>query len=120
MIQTEFANKLDYKNGKMNKYKFISEYCGKYKILFNVSPNVFYPKPKVSSKVVKIELIKQTINYQNLDCFLKIFFVNKRKKIKSNKNIKILIDETLANKRYEDLTYAEILDIYKRFNFSLS
>ena len=35
-----------------------------------------------------------------------------------NKNINILIDETIANKRYEDLKYIEILDIYKRFNFS--
>ena len=54
MIQSELADKLDYNAGKMNKYKFISEYCGKYKILFNVSPNVFYPKPKVNSKVVKL------------------------------------------------------------------
>ena len=28
MIQSELAEKLDYNNGKMNKYKFISEYCG--------------------------------------------------------------------------------------------
>ena len=118
MIQSELAEKLNYKIGKMNKYKFISEYCGKYEILFNVSPNVFYPKPKVNSKVVKFELIKQNINSKNLDCFLNKFFVNKRKKIKSNKNIKILIDEKIADKRYEDLKYLEILDIYKRFNFS--
>ena len=120
MIQSELADKLDYKIGKMNKYKFISEYCGRLKILFKVSPNVFYPKPKVNSKVIKFELIKQNINSQNLDYFLSIFFINKRKKIKSNKNIKILINETIANKRYEDLTYTEILDIYKRFNFSFS
>jgi len=118
MIQSELADKLNYNNGKMNKYKFICKYCGRYKILFNVSPNVFYPKPKVNSKVVKFELIKQNINSKNLDCFLNKFFVNKRKKIKSNKNIKILIDEKIADKRYEDLEYLEILDIYKRFNFS--
>ena len=118
MIQSELADKLDYKSGKMNKYKFISEYCGRYKILFNVSQNVFYPKPKVNSKVVKFELIKQNINANNLDFFLNIFFINKRKKIKSNKNLKIIIDEIIANKRYEDLKYNEILDIYKRFNFS--
>ena len=43
---------------------------------------------------------------------------NKRKKIKSNRKINMLIDESIANKRYEDLKYIEILDIYKRFNFS--
>ena len=119
MIQSELADKLNYNRGKMNKYKFISEYCGIYKILFNVSPNVFYPKPKVNSKVVKFILKKENIDTKKLDYFLNTFFINKRKKIKSNKNINILIDEAIANKRYEDLTYVEILDIYKRFNFSL-
>ena len=119
MIQSELAEKLDYKKGKMNKYKFISKYCGEYKILFNVSPNVFYPRPKVFSKVIKFELTKKNINSKNLDYFINIFFINKRKKIKSNKNIKIVIDQTIANKRYEDLKYDEILNVYKRFNFSL-
>ena len=118
MIQSELADKLDYNTSKMNKYKFISEYCGTYKILFNVSPNVFYPKPKVNSKVVKFILKKKNIHAENLDYFLNAFFINKRKKIKSNKNINIFIDETIANKRYEDLKYIEILDIYERFNFS--
>jgi 16S rRNA (adenine1518-N6/adenine1519-N6)-dimethyltransferase len=119
MIQSELADKFNYKTGKMNKYKFIAEYCGKYKILFNVSPNVFYPKPKVSSKVIKFQLISKNINSQNLDYFLNIFFINKRKKIKSNKNIKMILNSTIENKRYEDLKYSEILDIYKRFNFSI-
>jgi 16S rRNA (adenine1518-N6/adenine1519-N6)-dimethyltransferase len=120
MIQSELADKLNYKKGKMNKYKFISEYCGIYKILFKVSPNVFYPKPKVNSKIVKFELTKQNINTKNLDYFLKTFFINRRKKIKSNKSIINFIDEVVANKRYEDLKYPEILNIYKKFNFSCS
>tara|TARA_B100001059_G_scaffold102612_1_gene102339 strand:+ start:1171 stop:1908 length:738 start_codon:yes stop_codon:yes gene_type:complete len=118
MIQSELADKLDYKKGKMNKYKFLSEFCAEYKILFNVSPNVFYPKPKVNSKVIKFKLIKKKIETQKLDYFINAFFINKRKKIKSNKNIKIAINKTIVNKRYEDLKYTEILDVYKRFNFS--
>ena len=118
MIQSELADKLDYNEGKMNKYKFITQYCGNYKILFNVSPNVFYPKPKVNSKVVKFKLIKQNIDAQKLDYFISTFFINKRKKIKSNKNIVNFIDEKIINKRYEDLKYKEILNIYKKFNFS--
>ena len=118
MIQSELADKFDYNKGKMNKYKFISEYCGKFEILFDVSPNVFYPKPKVNSKVVKIKLFKQSIESQKLNFFLKTFFINRRKKIKSNKNITSLIDYKISNKRYEDLRYIEILEIYKSFNFS--
>ncbi len=120
MIQSELADKLNYKTGKMNKYKFLTEYCGEYKSLFNVSPNVFYPKPKVNSKVVRFTLIKKTINKKKLEYFLNTFFMNKRKKIKSNKNIKNLIDENIANKRFEDLKYTQILEIYKRFNFPVS
>ena len=39
MIQSELADKLDYKKCKMNKYKFVTEYCSTYQILFNVSNN---------------------------------------------------------------------------------
>ena len=120
MIQSELADKFNYNKGKMNKYKFISEYYSKYKILFNVSPNVFYPRPKVNSKVIKFELIKNKIDSKNLDYFINTFFINKRKKIKSNKKIKFLIDDAIVHKRYEDLKYSEILDFYKRFNFYLS
>jgi 16S rRNA (adenine1518-N6/adenine1519-N6)-dimethyltransferase len=120
MVQSELADKFDYKKGKMNKYKFISEYCGEYKILFNVSPNVFYPKPKVNSKVIKFKLIKRNIKKKNLDYFINIFFINKRKKIKSNKNFLKLINNEIMNSRYEDLKYNQILDIYKRFDFSVS
>ena len=119
MFQSEFADKLDYRSGKMSKYKFISKYCGRYNILFKVSPNAFYPKPKINSKVVKFELIKQNIDSKNLDYFILNFFSNKRKIIKSNKYFKNLIDKKIANKRYEDLKYNEILNIYKRFNFSV-
>ena len=119
MIQSELAEKFNYNKGKMNKYKFISEYCSKYKILFSVSPNVFSPKPKVNSNVVKFELIKQNIDFNNLDYFINRFFINKRKKIKSNTYIKNFLDLNIENKRYEDLKYNEILDIYEKFNFSI-
>ena len=105
---------------EMNKYKFLSQYCGNYEILFNVSPKVFYPKPKVNSKVVKFILNKKDINNEKLNLFVKLFFVNKRKKIKSNKYFAGIIDEKNINKRYEDLEYKEILSIYKRFNFNVS
>jgi len=120
MIQSELAEKFDYKKGKINKYKFISKYCGKYEILFDVSPNVFYPKPKVKSKVVKFILNKQNINKEKLDLFVNLFFLNKRKKIKSNKSFFNIIDEKIIDKRYEDLKYNDILNIYERFNFFVS
>ena len=120
MIQSELADKFNYKIGKMNKYKFLSKYCSKFEILFNVSPNVFYPKPKVKSKVVKFNLKSKNINIKNLELFVQLFFINKRKKIKSNKNFSKIIDNQFIEHRYEDLKYNDILKIYERFNFSIS
>ena len=48
-------NKFNWRK-KLNKYKFLCRYCTNYKIIFNVSSKVFFPKPKVQSKVVKFKL----------------------------------------------------------------
>ena len=120
MIQSELADKFNYNLRKMNKYKFICKFCCEYEILFNVSSNVFFPKPKVKSKVVKFDLIKKNINIKKLELFVKLFFINKRKKIKSNKNFLNKINSKFLNQRYEDLNYEEILEIYESFNFFIS
>jgi 16S rRNA A1518/A1519 N6-dimethyltransferase RsmA/KsgA/DIM1 with predicted DNA glycosylase/AP lyase activity len=118
MIQSELADKFNPKYGKMDKYKFLTNYCSTYKINFSVSNKVFFPKPKVSSKVVTFKLIKQKIDYEKIEFFFRFFFVNKRKKIKSNKFFSNKINSKYINYRYEDLHYNEILEIYKSFNFS--
>ena len=120
MIQSELADKFNLSNGKMNKYKFISKYCSEYEIKFSVSSNVFYPKPKVNSKVVKFLINKKNINIEKLDYFMKYFFINKRKKIKSNKYFINKVDKKYLNNRYEDLNYNNILEIYNGFKFSIS
>jgi 16S rRNA (adenine1518-N6/adenine1519-N6)-dimethyltransferase len=120
MIQSELAEKFNYEFGKMNKYKFLTQYCSDFEILFNVSSNVFYPKPKVNSKVVKFNLKNKDIDSEKLELFIKLFFINKRKKIKSNKNIINIINKKFYNYRYEDLSFEDILEIYESFNFFIS
>ena len=117
MIQSELAEKFNYEFGKMNKYKFLTQYCSDFEILFNVSSNVFYPKPKVNSKVVKFNLKNKDINSEKLELFIKLFFINKRKKIKSNKNLINIVNKKFYNYRYEDLSFEDILEIYESFNF---
>ena len=117
MIQKEMALKFDYSNGKMNKYKFLSEYCSNYKIKFNVSQNVFYPKPNVDSSLVHFKIKKQNININKLNYFLKNFFINKRKKIKSNKYFSNISSNKNKNLRFEDMKYPDILEIYNSFEF---
>jgi len=115
MIQSELADKFDFRKDKMNKYKFLNQYCSKYEKKFDVSPKVFYPRPNVKSKVVKFTLKKQKINHLKLENFIKLFFVNKRKIIKSNKKFSKIIETEKLNYRYEDLKFKEILEIYERF-----
>ena len=121
MIQSELADKLNYKKGKMNKYKFLSQKFGKFEVKFNVSANVFYPKPKVKSTVVLFKRNKNIDKDQErLKYFFNFFFINKRKKIKSNKYFKNNISNKYLNYRYEELNYQSLLDIYHRFKLPVS
>jgi len=119
MIQSELADKFNYKKGKLNKYNFISEYCSNYRLNFNVSSNVFYPKPKIKSKVVTFKFKNIDKETEKLEYFIKFFFINKRKKIKSNKYFSKFINIKFLDYRYEDLDYENVLEIYKSFKFSI-
>ena len=61
MIQKEVAQKFDYKLPNMNKYKFLTKIVSDFTKCFDVSPQVFIPKPKVYSTVVKFKLNKKKI-----------------------------------------------------------
>ena len=52
MLQKEVALKFDYNLPNMNKYKFLARIVSDFKICFNVSKNVFFPAPKVTSPMV--------------------------------------------------------------------
>ena len=115
MIQKELAIKFDYRKEKINKNKFIIKICSDYEILFDVSNKVFFPKPKVQSKLVEFKLKTNNIDQKKLLNFTKIIFGNKRKTIKNKiKNISSIKKEIL-NKRVEELNFNEILEIYKFF-----
>jgi 16S rRNA (adenine1518-N6/adenine1519-N6)-dimethyltransferase len=76
---------------------------------FNVSPNCFFPKPKVDSTVLhfipKKKVLPKIKNIENLEKITNLFFSNRRKMI--NKNIK---------KIFKD--YNEI-DLIKDLNINL-
>lgn len=113
MIQKEVAEKFKYyKNKKINKYNFFIKICTDYKIVFNVSNQVFYPKPKVDSSVVYFKIKNNLINKKNLLNFCNTIFINQRKKIKNNikydmKNLRLLkiIEQRVENTKIEDLLY---------------
>ena len=112
MLQKEVAEKYDYKKRKANKYKFFAKLCSEYEICFNISRNVFYPKPKIKSCIVKFKFFKNKINWEKVETFSKIIFSNRRKKISNKINLDTY-DKSIMDKRIEDLKIEEIIKIYK-------
>ena len=110
MVQKEVALKFDYNIKKMNKYKFLTKIVSNYKNCFDVSANVFLPKPKVTSSVVKFKIIKKNYSFDKANNFSKSIFKNVRKKIQNNLNINI--KHELLQKRVNQLSINELLDIY--------
>ncbi len=115
MIQKELAIKFDYRKEKINKYKFIIKICSDYEILFDVSNKVFFPRPKVKSKIVKFKLKNNNIEQKKLLNFTNIIFGHKRKTIKNKITNISSINKQIQNKRVEELNFNEILEIYKFF-----
>ncbi len=114
MIQKEVALKFDYNLPKMNKYKLYGKIISFYTRCFDVSPNVFIPKPKVNSSVVKFKLKKTKKDFDKLKKFSDIIFSNMRKKI-NNKFKNKVIPNDLSNKRVNELTINDMLKIYNFF-----
>ena len=113
MVQKEVSLKFDYNLPKMNKYKFITYLNAKYIRCFDISANVFYPKPKVKSSIVKFVIKNNQINFDKANKFSNIIFKNIRKKISNN--VDINVNKNILNKRVDKITLKELLILYNFF-----
>tara|TARA_B100000963_G_scaffold237386_1_gene207534 strand:- start:604 stop:1323 length:720 start_codon:yes stop_codon:yes gene_type:complete len=113
MIQKEMSLKFDYNLPKMNKYKFLTKVLSSYSRCFDVSPNVFFPKPNVNSTIVKFKFNKRIIDLKKANYFSTKIFKNVRKKIYNNLDINL--DNNLFNKRVNQLNIDELISIYDLF-----
>lgn len=113
MVQKEVSLKFDYNLPKMNKYKFMTYLNAQYFRCFDISKNVFYPKPKVKSSIVKFVIKNNKINFDKANNFSNIIFKNIRKKISNNININV--NNNILNKRVDKITLKELLIIYNFF-----
>ncbi len=113
MIQKEVSLKFDYNLDKMNKYKFLTKIVSNFTRCFDVSPNVFVPKPKVTSSIVRFEFSNEKIDWEKAYKFSNLIFKNVRKKISNNINMNH--QDKLFNKRVNELTIRELLYIYNFF-----
>ena len=91
MFQKELGEKIisKYPSKHYGRLSILSNYKLSVKNKFLVSPNCFYPKPKVNSMVIHFKPKKNCLfikDLNNLEKITNILFSNKRKMI--NKNIK--------------------------------
>lgn len=123
MVQSDFANRLTAKPDfeDYSALTLFSNFMSDIKLEFNVSKEVFYPVPKVSSSVISI--VPKNIDFQILNIFKsvsKTLFHNRRKNIKNNFlnspyiNIeKDKIDEILEKANIDKNLRGESLDMEK-------
>ena len=101
MFQKELGDKIMGKFSTTNygRLSIITNFRLKIMSSFLVSSNCFFPKPKVTSKVIHFRPKKYKIKINelsNLEKVTNIIFSNKRKMI--NKNLKKIIDPKKINK----------------------
>jgi len=129
MMQEEVAQRLTAKPNTKD-YGILSVFTQVYtkpKLLFRVSKNCFYPKPKVDSRVVNFEFTDELISKVSNEDFFRKFvrgaFGTRRKTLRNSlKNININVNELKIDfdftRRAENLSVIEFIelgnDIYNR------
>ena len=121
MIQKEVADKMNYVNKtKKNRLNLFIEVASRFNIEFNVSNNVFFPKPKISSSVISITPKKNlNINLNSFESFTREIFQYKRKKLSTVLKLKgkkiSLNNSGIYEKRAEDLLFSELMSVFNQF-----
>ena len=102
MFQKELGEKIlgKFRSKNYGRLSILTNYRLKVLSKFLVSPNCFFPKPKVKSIVIHFKPIKRDVdkikNINNLEKITNILFSNKRKMI--NKSIKKIIKDCKIQK----------------------
>jgi len=121
MIQKEVADKMNYVNKiKKNRLNLFIEVASRYNIEFDVSNNVFFPKPKINSSVITI-IPKNNlkIDLNKFESFTREIFQYKRKKLSTVLKLKekkiSLSNSDIYEKRAEDLILSELMSVFNQF-----
>ena len=128
MMQKEVAQRITGKPSTKdyNSLSVLIQYFTNAKMLFNVSPNCFYPAPEVESSVIEISRKEQIDNPAiNLEFFLKFnrnIFAQRRKTLMNNLQNAYKVDKKIFEDaltymnlpltvRAENLTVNQIVDL---------
>lgn len=116
MIQLEVAQRITAKKGNKN-YSILSVILNNFanvRLCFKVSPNVFIPKPKVTSAVIHISFNNDKNNPEFNKLFIntvKACFGNRRKTLKNSLNNSIFAQYNFTESGIDLTKRAEQLDI---------
>ena len=120
LVQKEMAERFISKKEKQNKLSLITEYFGTIHGIFDIPPEAFHPKPKVTSTLIR--LVKNNkdrgLNYQNFKMILTKCFANPRKKIKAGLkalNLEMEFFSFDINKRPEELVLDDFFEILRAY-----
>jgi 16S rRNA (adenine1518-N6/adenine1519-N6)-dimethyltransferase len=116
MVQNEVAKRMTAKKGNKDygiltvllNYFTDTQYC------FKVSPNAFYPKPKVTSAVVHLRVKQLNISMEERKMFISIVkacFGNRRKTLKNSLSNSIFKELNFSNSGIDLSLRAEQLDV---------
>ncbi len=86
MAQEEVADRITAKPGKMSLLAVSAQFYSDAKIIMSVPKECFWPKPRVDSKIIKLNLIHNTLNVNEKKFFklVKMGFSSKRKQLRNN------------------------------------
>jgi len=114
MVQKEFAEKIMAKPGSKNHKAItvIANHCAEIKHMMDVKRSDFSPPPKVESVILKLTK-KQQISKDLIHTVNKLFSYRRKTLHNVAKQFGILDD---SDKRFEDLTNGEIINLAKQIN----
>lgn len=127
MVQYEVAKRITAEKGTKD-YGILSvllNYFAKTKLCFKISPNVFYPKPKVYSAIIRIKFIEEEQKNFDDNLFINVVkaaFGNRRKVLKNSLSNSIFRAINFTNnveltsllaKRAEDLSIKDFIQLYE-------
>lgn len=122
MVQLEVAKRITAKE-KSDNYGILGvllNYFADTKLCFKISPNVFYPKPKVESAIIHLNFTKNLSNDGNDKLFIQVVkaaFGNRRKKLKNSLGNSIFSNIVFddcnfdLSRRAEELTIMEFVEL---------
>tara|TARA_Y100000588_G_C14231256_1_gene915385 strand:- start:672 stop:1412 length:741 start_codon:yes stop_codon:yes gene_type:complete len=82
----------------------------------NISKNIFNPKPKVDSCIIRLIKKDSSINIKKYSKFIKTAFMHRRKTLKNNLT-DYSLDSIYHNKRPENITVKEYIKLYEKYSF---